>query len=96
MKVIVFCSLILGLLGSVALSWNDNPSYRLLPEAGPPYTWAKCKVSDYDGTLTAYAEITVDIDYILEPRLPGIEYFAYARVSGTSSPEHEGTWNCYA
>ena len=46
--------------------------------------------------MTAHAHIEVDIDYILEPRVPGVQYRAYANISGTGDHSKEGTWNCYA
>ena len=46
--------------------------------------------------MTAHAHIEVDIDYILEPRVPGVQYRAYANISGTGDHSKEGAWNCYA
>jgi len=86
---------------SSAISWNDETSTNANPkdENGnpePPYIWVKCNANDWDGVMTAHADIEVDIDYVLESRPPGVQYRAYANVSGTGDPGKQGTWNCYA
>ncbi len=101
MRMTIFCLLILILFSNGGISYNDATSKNANPkdENGQPelpYTWVKCKADDSDGTMSAHADIEVDIDYVLEPRIPGVQYRAYANVSGTGDHGEEGTWNCYA
>ena len=101
MKTTISCLLILILISTSGVSWNDETNTKANPKNSngnpePPYVWVKCNADDSDGVMTAHADIEVDIDYVLEPRIPGVQYRAYATVSGTGDHGKEGTWNCYA
>ena len=101
MRITIFSLLFLALLTSGGISWNDQTSTNANPkddedQPEPPFVWVKCKADDWDGTMTAHADIEVDIDYVLEPRIPGVQYRAYANVSGTGDHGKQGSWNCYA
>lgn len=100
MRITFSCILILTLLMSSAISYNDKTSTNVGPKKNgqpdPPFAWAACNAEDTDGVMTANAHIEVDIDYVLEGRLPGVQYRANANVSGTGDPGKQGTWNCYA
>lgn len=96
MRVTIFCFLILTLLNSGAISWNDETTKNWNPKNGDPLVWVACNAKDNDGTLNATAHIEVDIDYVLEPRISGVQYRANARAFGTADPDAEGSWNCYA
>lgn len=99
MRITMSCLLILTLVINSVIS--DEQSTNLGPKdddgnPDPPFAYAACNAKDTDGVMTAQAHISVDIDYVLEPRVPGVQYRANSNVSGTGDHGKEGTWNCYA
>lgn len=90
---IVACVLILALLGGTSL-WavvrgrERGRNYnRDLQKRSGHANWARCIGLDSDGPMTVSAYIEVDRD------LHGVDYSAYASVSGTG---YHGTYSLYA